>query len=178
VPPLVSPPPLLLQLLRGIEMVYSKVSCRDARWMISPFGHIYYPNLGTVRARACGLHSPQIARPTDRPPPFFFAYKSSDRVQSSDSVSPHTAAVSSFSSLFRFPRQIRYEIGDLITIIIMTVTRAAARDGMCTGRITSTRNAKLSKNCVPRWTGSLFNLRSRRAAILEKPSCSCALPLQ
>jgi len=70
----------------------------------------------------------------------------------SDSVSPHTAAVSSISSLFRFPRQIRYEIGDLITMMIMTVTRAAAaaRDGMCTGRITSTRNAKLSKNCVPR----------------------------
>lgn len=58
------PPPSPLQPLRDIETAYSKVSRRDAQWMISPLGHIYYPNLGTVRARLCGLHSPQIARPT------------------------------------------------------------------------------------------------------------------
>lgn len=40
--------------------------------------------------------------------------------------------------------------------------RARRRVMVCTGRITSKRNAKLSKNYVPWWTGSLFNLRSRR----------------
>lgn len=118
---------LLLRLLHhlfGLFAVWKRSTVRsvvETRWMISPLGHIYYPNLSTVCARLCGLHSPQIARPidrptdqpTDRPPPFFFACRSSDRVQS-DSVSPrnHTAAVSSFSSLFRFARRTRYRDRD------------------------------------------------------------------
>jgi len=91
-PPLVCLPlPLLLQLLRDMETAYSKVSRRDARWMISPLGHIYYPNLGTVRARAHVSVWPTFTAncPTDRPPPFFFACRSNDRVQSNN-ISPHT----------------------------------------------------------------------------------------
>lgn len=128
------PPPSPPQPLRDIETAYSKVSRRDAQWMISPLGHIYYPNLGTVRARLCGLHSPQIARPTA---PVFLRMQieRSRTIRQPSHLTPHHTTphhtVSSFSSLFRFPRRIRYAtaVGGLITIIT-AVTRAAARDGM------------------------------------------------
>lgn len=156
----------LLSLLRGMETVYGEVRRGDARWMISPLGHIYYPNLG---ARA-PVWPTFTANCPGQPPPFSFACRSSDRVRS-DSVftSRHTAAVSSFSSLFRLPRRMRSEtaVGGLITII-MTATCAATRDGMHRSDYFQGGMRSCLKTTSRWWTGSLFNLRSRRAPILAR----------
>lgn len=158
--------PLLLQLVRGMETAYSKVSRRDARWMISPLSHIYYPNLGTVRARLCGLHSPQIARPTDRPRFSSHADRAIACNRTASHLIPYRDRFLFFLPLpFPAPNTIRSR--GQRSNNNNNDCNARRRVMVCTDRITSKRNAKLSKNCVPRWTGSLFNLRSRHAAILE-----------
>lgn len=99
--------------------------------------------------------------PTNRPPPFFFTCRSSERNRTACVFVPHTF---SFSPSFG-ARRAEYDtaVGGLITIIIANAA-VHRRVMVCTGRVTPSGGMRGCLKTASRRTGSLFNLRSRRAA--------------
>lgn len=161
-----SPSPLVLVLFLFLFAIWKRPVVRSAvetRGGWFHLGHIYYPNLDTVRTFVAYIRRklpdrPRFSSHADRASAIGRIF-----VCASSTVSPLFSPPPPPRS-FRLPRRIRYRgVGGLITIIT-TLTRRSigawwhvTRSGYF-----HEGNAMMSKNCIPR-TSSLLNLRSRRA---------------
>lgn len=139
--------------LRAMKTAYGKVSRRDARW-IYDFTSAIFIILISVRCVCARAHArapvwPTFTAncPTNRPPPFFFTCRSSERNRTASSS---YRAPFPFSLSFAHRAEYDTAVGGLITIIIANVA-VHRRVMVCTGRVTSSRGMRerMSKKRIP-----------------------------